>query len=72
MTVLANAGTPGASGARNTGVAVCHGEIVAFLDDDAHAEENWLEELLPHFVNDGVVGVGGRVDPLWAASGEGA
>jgi glycosyltransferase involved in cell wall biosynthesis len=68
VTVIANAGTPGASGSRNTGVAVCHGEIVAFLDDDARAEENWLEVLLPHFVDDGIVGVGGRVDPLWASS----
>jgi glycosyltransferase involved in cell wall biosynthesis len=59
---------PGASGSRNTGVAVCHGEIVAFLDDDARAEANWLEALLPHFLSDNVVGVGGRVDPLWATS----
>jgi len=66
--VIASTGLPGASGSRNAGVAVTHGEIVAFLDDDACAEANWLEALLPHFVSDNVVGVGGRVDPLWATS----
>ena len=67
-TVVANAGSRGASGSRNTGVALCRAEIVAFLDDDACAEKDWLEALLPHFANEGVVGVGGRVDPLWATS----
>ncbi len=67
-TVVANAGNRGASGSRNTGVALCRGEIAAFLDDDACAEKDWLEALLPHFANEGVVGVGGRVDPLWARS----
>ena len=36
-TVMANTGSRGASGARNTGAASCHGEIVAFLDDDARS-----------------------------------
>ena len=67
-TVVANAGSHGASGSRNTGVALCRAEIVAFLDDDACAEKDWLEALLPHFADEGVVGVGGRVDPLWATS----
>ncbi len=66
--VIPNAGSRGASGARNTGVAACHGEVVAFLDDDAVAAPTWLEALLRHFSNPGVVGVGGRLDPLWAGS----
>jgi hypothetical protein len=66
--VLANAGPRGASGARNTGAASCHGEIVAFLDDDARSSAHWLAALLCHFSQEDIVGVGGRIDPLWAAS----
>jgi glycosyltransferase involved in cell wall biosynthesis len=66
--VIANTGARGASGARNTGAASCHGEIVAFLDDDARSSECWLAALLSHFSRKDIVGVGGRIDPLWAAS----
>jgi glycosyltransferase involved in cell wall biosynthesis len=49
VTVIANAGIRGASGARNTGAAASRGEMLAFLDDDAIASPNWLESLLQHF-----------------------
>jgi glycosyltransferase involved in cell wall biosynthesis len=68
VAVLANAGTPGASATRNTGVAASRAELVAFLDDDAVASPHWLEALLSHFADVGVVGVGGRLEPLWAVS----
>ena len=64
--VIPNRGRQGASGARNSGVAASRGEVVAFLDDDAVASSCWLESLLRHFANPGVIGVGGRLDPLWA------
>jgi glycosyltransferase involved in cell wall biosynthesis len=66
--VIPNAGARGASGARNTGVAHSRGEVVVFLDDDVVATGNWLSRLLAHFTDPGVVGVGGRLDPLWATA----
>lgn len=65
VTVIANAGIRGASGARNTGAAASRGEILAFLDDDVVASPNWLDSLVGHFKNPAVVGVGGRLKPLW-------
>jgi glycosyltransferase involved in cell wall biosynthesis len=67
VTVIANSGARGASGARNTGVAACHADVLAFLDDDARASAGWLEALLRHFADPGVVGAGGRCNPLWAS-----
>jgi hypothetical protein len=40
--------------------------VLAFLDDDARASKGWLESLTQHFADPAVVGVGGRVSPLWA------
>jgi hypothetical protein len=65
VVVVPNTGSPGASATRNAGVAACHGEVVAFLDDDAVASPGWLAALLAHFADPAVVGAGGRVEPLW-------
>src|SRR5579862_2499228 len=43
--VLENAHARGLSGARNSGTDVAQGAIVAFLDDDAEAEGDWLERM---------------------------
>jgi hypothetical protein len=66
--IIPNTRARGASGARNTGVAHSRGDLIAFLDDDARATGTWLERLLVHFADPGVVGVGGRLDPLWATA----
>lgn len=63
--VLMNAHAPGLSGARQTGAEHATGSILAFLDDDAIADEDWLEQLLQAYEDPNVLGVGGLIDPLW-------
>jgi glycosyltransferase involved in cell wall biosynthesis len=63
--VLANAHAPGLSGGRQTGAEHATGTILAFLDDDAIADEDWLEQLLAAYADSNVLGVGGRIDPQW-------
>ncbi|MGA2924693.1 MAG: glycosyltransferase [Solirubrobacteraceae bacterium] len=57
----------GAGGARNAGVAAATGRIIAFIDDDAQAERDWLERLLPAFADPNVLGCGGSISPAWPA-----
>jgi glycogen synthase len=47
--------------ARNLGISVSAGEIVAFLDDDAIPEPEWLDELVAPYANPAVGAVGGYV-----------
>jgi cellulose synthase/poly-beta-1,6-N-acetylglucosamine synthase-like glycosyltransferase len=68
ITVVTNTGKRGASGNRNTGVAASRGKVLAFLDDDAVADPNWLEVLLRPLADPSVVGVGGRLEPMWQTS----
>ncbi|HEY2764594.1 MAG TPA: glycosyltransferase family 2 protein [Pseudonocardiaceae bacterium] len=69
VTVLENTHRNGLSGARNTGFAAAGGEIVAFLDDDATAHPDWLEQLLPAYRDPTVMAVGGSAFPVWTSSG---
>jgi glucosyl-dolichyl phosphate glucuronosyltransferase len=63
--VLPNRFEKGLSAARNTGIAAARGDVIAFLDDDAYAEPEWLEELIVPFSDPLVAGVGGWVVPHW-------
>jgi len=58
----------GLSNARNTGIKNAKGEIVAFIDDDAVADENWLSKMVSNYDDPKVVGVGGTVMPRWEGS----
>ncbi|MFJ1967076.1 glycosyltransferase family 2 protein [Streptomyces sp. NPDC087903] len=63
--VVPNQERRGLSGGRNTGVAVSHGDVVAFLDDDATAQPGWTGRLLAPYADPRVMGVGGLVRPWW-------
>jgi GT2 family glycosyltransferase len=65
ITVLATRSTKGLSGARNTGVASSSGDVIAFLDDDASAEPDWLAQLCAPLADNEVAGVGGWILPKW-------
>jgi glycosyltransferase involved in cell wall biosynthesis len=56
----------GLSHARNTGIEAAQGEIVAFIDDDAEAEADWLSALLDAYDgNPDVWAAGGKILPIW-------
>jgi glucosyl-dolichyl phosphate glucuronosyltransferase len=64
--VTENNGPRGLSGARNSGVAIAQGDLIAFLDDDAMAAPDWLERLIAAYRDEHTIGVGGAVEPLWS------
>ncbi|UNO44301.1 glycosyltransferase [Streptomyces sp. MST-110588] len=65
--VLANAGPRGLSSGRNTGVRAAGGEVIAFLDDDAVAERDWLLHFAEGYADPKVLAIGGRTEPVWAS-----
>jgi GT2 family glycosyltransferase len=66
--VVPNAGPPGLSSARNTGIAAARGEVVAFVDDDAEPVPGWLNGLLEGFRSERTMVVGGEAVPRWEAA----
>jgi glucosyl-dolichyl phosphate glucuronosyltransferase len=62
---VANVHSGGLSGSRQTGAQQARGEVLAFLDDDAVADPDWLAELLPVYADPLVLGAGGKVEPRW-------
>jgi cellulose synthase/poly-beta-1,6-N-acetylglucosamine synthase-like glycosyltransferase len=58
----------GLSNARNKGIEQSNNEFIAFLDDDAVAEKDWLRILNKNFDDPDVMVVGGKISPLWKHS----
>jgi cellulose synthase/poly-beta-1,6-N-acetylglucosamine synthase-like glycosyltransferase len=65
VSVVQNNGLRGCSQTRNTAILCSTGEIIASIDDDAVAEQSWLENLVQPFEDPGVMAVGGKAVPIW-------
>jgi GT2 family glycosyltransferase len=55
----------GLSAARNIGWRAAQGHWIAFVDDDAVVDEQWLERLVATAEAEGSAVAGGRIDPIW-------
>jgi glycosyltransferase involved in cell wall biosynthesis len=75
--IILNTKARGFSQTKNLGILEAKGHIVAFMDDDALAEETWLEKLTKSFSlmntdhdelswKNNVVATGGTTIPRWA------
>lgn len=53
---------PGSYSARNKGIQIAKGEIIAFSDGDCVIDKNWLKFLVQPFKDKRVGGVGGKID----------
>ncbi|MDH3658929.1 MAG: glycosyltransferase [Alphaproteobacteria bacterium] len=63
--VVENVCSKGLSGARNTGVQMSGGSVVAFLDDDATGPDNWIAALSEAYRDPAVMAAGGSAIPSW-------
>lgn len=52
---------------RNTGAELASGEIVAFIDDDAVAAEDWITLLIDAYETSNALAAGGKMIPDWVA-----
>jgi mycofactocin glycosyltransferase len=59
--VITHARSKGPAAARNTGLAACATDFVAFLDSDVVPRRGWLEALLGHFSDPAVALVAPRI-----------
>lgn len=66
--VVFNEQSLGAYAARNVGIKAARGDILAFIDDDAVANEKWVENLVNTYQELDAVAVGGKILPIWLPS----
>lgn len=65
IVIVENHQHTGEMGSRNIGVQTSRGRIIAFLDDDAIATPDWLQQIANGFESPEILGVGGLIEPLW-------
>ena len=64
--IYCNETKQGASFARNTGAALAKGELLCFMDDDAIATKNYLENIIRFFeTHTDAGGLGGKIIPKY-------
>jgi glucosyl-dolichyl phosphate glucuronosyltransferase len=57
---------PGASHARNAGIAAAAAPIIAFIDDDVRPRRDWVASIARAFASHPEIDcIGGRVEPRW-------
>ncbi|WP_144920769.1 glucosyl-dolichyl phosphate glucuronosyltransferase [Halorubrum salsamenti] len=52
---------------RNRGAEIASGDVVAFIDDDAIADEGWVERLVRAYEEEDAIAAGGKMTPEWVA-----
>ncbi|WP_338728725.1 glucosyl-dolichyl phosphate glucuronosyltransferase [Haladaptatus sp. DJG-WS-42] len=62
-----NSENRGLLASRNTGAELADGDVVAFIDDDAVADPDWLAELVSVYEDHDALAAGGRMTPEWVA-----
>lgn len=63
---LKNSKPRGLSICRNMGIKQSSGEVIAFIDDDAFADPNWIKEIKKCFKKGADI-AGGLIKPVWKA-----
>jgi len=67
VTIHCNERNLGLSGSRNRAMEFVTGDVVALIDDDAVADERWIEELVSVYDSTDAIAAGGKITPLWVA-----
>ncbi|MEF8977021.1 MAG: glycosyltransferase family 2 protein, partial [Halapricum sp.] len=53
--------------ARNHGAEAASGDVVAFIDDDAVADPEWVAQLVEAYERRDAIAAGGKMVPKWVA-----
>ncbi len=65
VAIYCNDENRGISYSRTRGAREATGDVVAFIDDDAIAEPDWISELVAVYEQTDAIAVGGHVAPAW-------
>ncbi|RLM70771.1 glycosyltransferase family 2 protein [Halorubrum sp. Atlit-8R] len=65
--IVCNDENLGLLASRNRGAELVSGDVVAFIDDDAVADETWAARLVRAYEEEDAIAAGGRMTPEWVA-----